>query len=113
MQGDSHYAWVFCTAVGAYAGQVSRCFLHMGTSTALDPRLGNGGVTWGYSAFKGQAWGILPWRGAGHRVQTPPVLGDSPVQILAVAEGHHASAGRGFSEHLPQSKWVVSPSPPS
>lgn len=85
MQGYSHYAWVFCTAVGAYARQVLRCFLHMGASTALDPRLGNGGVTWIKPWVEGQAWGILPWRGTGQIVKLPQSTETPPVQILAVA----------------------------
>lgn len=57
----------------------------MGASTALDPRLGNGGLVKGKLWVEGQAWGILLWRGTGQRVKLPQSLETPPVQILVVA----------------------------
>ncbi len=75
----------------------------------------------GDSAFKGQAWGILPWRGAGHRVQTPPVLGDSPspdlgcsraiMPVLAGGFLNISPSPNGSSPPVHQAEGWASPSP--
>lgn len=75
----------------------------MGASTALDPRLGNGGVTWHKLWVEGQAWGILPWRGPGQIVKLPQSSETPPVQILVVAGCCCPRAGRVVCGHLPQS----------